>query len=303
MKTFKDFINKDKNTNEPAAVFCGAGGPPDQPLITPANKPENKNPTGFCNAGGPREHRLVESIEIYDKSEVLRDPTVNNTVTDPIANDHKRFVKPVYGGDYDHSYTFPHTFPHLSDEQARHYQALAGNTQTTHPHYRHIVNRYTDGSYELNSHLYESHVNNIPHDSVVQDINVRHLDNLIAQHHTLHPMTVYTGPHFNPQEYAGQRVQLPAFTSTSLTPHVAKDFGLGGHILRIHLPAGHPHLFMDHESVFQGQSELVLPRNMKLRIAQQPSHIVSGVFNDHFEDRNPNQHKSTIRFWDAHVVQ
>lgn len=296
MKTFKDFINKDKNTNEPTAGFCSSGGRPDQKLITTTSDSKNRTLAGFCSAGGPRERKLIETKELYDDSNILRDPAADNTVTDRAANDHQRFVTPPKHG-------YDQTYPHLTDEQTKHYQALANNTQRNHPNYQYSVSNYTDGSHELNSHLYESHISNTPHDPVVQELVVKHLDDLIQQHRTPHSMTVYTGPHFNPADHAGKETILPAFTSTSLSPHVAKDFGMGSHILRIHLPGGHPHLFMDHESTFQGQAELVLPRNMKLRIADTPSHTVSGVFNDHFEDRNPNRLQSTIHFWDAHVVQ
>lgn len=291
MKTFKEFTNSKK---EPVVGFCSAGGPPQQRSI---QEPEKDLPAVFANSGGPREHKLIETKESYDDSNILRDPAADNTVTDHTANDHQRFVTPPkYRG-------YERTYPHLTDEQAKQYQALANNTQHNHPHYQYAVSNYTNGSYELNSHLYESHVNNTPHDPIVQDLVVKHLDDLIAQHRTPHPMTVYTGPHFNPHEHAGKRIHLPAFTSASLSPHVAKDFGVGNHVLRIHLPEGHPHLFMDHESTYQGQAEVVLPRNTTLRIADKPSHSVSGVHNDHFEDRNPSQHQSTTHFWDAHVVE
>ena len=301
MKTFKDFINKDKNTNEPTAVFCSAGGPPQQRLI---QEPEDNPPAVFCNAGGPREHKPVvkEATRIINSgSNVLRDPIANNMVTDQSTNDHERLVKlPTR---ISNLIGHERSYPHLTDEQAQHYKALADNTQHGHIHYRYTVSNYTFNSHELNSHLYNAHINKQPHDPIVQSIVVKHLDDLIQQHRTPHPMTVYTGPHFNPHEYAGRQVHLPAFTSTSLSPHVAKDFGMGGHILRIHLPEGHPHLFMDPESNYQGQSELVLPRNMKLRIARQPSHVVSGEFNDHFDDINYEDTPNKIHFWNARIVR
>jgi hypothetical protein len=86
--------------------------------------------------------------------------------------------------------------------------------------------------------------------------------------------------------------------STSLSPHVAKDFGktwelgadVGGkysnikvkNILRLHLPKGHPHLHTDNGSIFPGQGEIILPRNMRYQLGQQPTHIVHGKFDSYF---------------------
>ena len=304
MKTFKQFLTEEKHKNMPN-VFCNSGGPKQtdkqldqlEPLEqTPQETLLTKLPAVSCNSGGPRE--IKESIHVTSNSSVLLDPAADNTTTDPAANDHTRLVKPPTQPGHER------TYPHLTDVQARHYQALANNTQHDHPHYRYAVSNYTSGSTELNGHLYRNHVNNKPHDPIVQGIVVKHMDDLIEQHRTPQEMTVYTGPHFNPEEHAGKQVHLPAFTSASLSAHVSKEFGNAGHVLRIYLPKGHPHLFMDPESRFQGQSEVLLPRHMTLQIAKEPSHVVTGEFNDHFDDKHyKDDTVNKVHFWDAHMVK
>ena len=288
MKTFKQFTSEQKDISQPLIGFCSAGGPPNQRSILEA----------------------VRTRRISDSGTVLIDPAADNTGLGHPDNHYSKIVSKPADSDDER----PDVEPHLTNQQAHHFRALANITQHNHPDYRLIVPNYTNGSTDLNEHLYNRYKQGKPHDPVVQGINVASLDHLIGMHKTPHAMTVYTGPYFNPADHAGKETTLPAFTSTSLTPHVAKDFGKWDnkrfankdpeshrHVLRIHLPEGHPHLFASNRSVYQGQGELILPRQTKIQIAEKPSHIVRGNFNEHFTD-TPDVYNHVVHFWDAHIV-
>lgn len=289
MKTFKQFTTNGSGYSEQELLgHCSAGGPPNQKLISEA----------------------VRTRRINDSGSILTDPAADNTGLGHPDNHYSKIVSKPADSDDER----PDVEPHLTNQQAHHFRALASITQHNHPDYRSIVPNYTNGSTDLNEHLYQRYKQGKRPNSVVQGINIAKLDNLIKTHKTPHAMTVYTGPHFNPHEHAGKETTLPAFNSFSLSPHVAKDFGKWEkksfankdpeshrHILRVHLPEGHPHLFTGNGSVYQGQGELILPRQTKIHIAEKPSHIVRGNFHEHFTD-TPDVYNHVVHFWDAHIV-
>lgn len=106
--------------------------------------------------------------------------------------------------------------------------------------------------------------------------------------------------------------------STSLSPHVSKDFGkiwtIGVHdgnnyretnvknILRLHLPKGHPHLFTDNGSLFPGQGELILPRHMRYQLGQRPTHIITGRFNNHFINGERDKSPTQYHIWNGRIL-
>ncbi len=293
--------------------FASAGGPPQKDLI--GNN--SKKSVGFVNAGGPPENKKInENLVTLGRQSlgrqsqkpednikrsrslgyILADPEADNEGLGHPDNHHEKFIFSWHNDNMS-------THPHLSNLHAHHYRTLAQLANVNHPHYKDVVRNYTEGSYELNNHLYDSYINGQKPKRTVQGIKLSQMDDLIQQHRTPHDMTVYTGPHFDPERLSEDRiVHLPAYTSTSLTPHVAKDFGVEGHVIRIHLPKGHPHLFMDNRSRYQGQSELVLPRNMQLQVDKEPSHIVTGKFKNHFEDTHWTNQDQSIHFWNAKIL-
>jgi len=296
------FFGKGKDTLP--VVFMSAGGPPNSKLINSEHK--DKLPAVYMNAGGPPENQnITESTKNYPirletLDETLTDPLVDNKGAGDVNNHHSKLINPpsvVIS-------KLRHTYSNLTDAHVETYKTLAKNTNNNDPDYKEEVPKYTSGSRDINEFLFRIHTKNKSKPLIPQaefDTRVKKIDKLINSHKTHDDMFVYTGPHFHPRDYAGKTVEAPAYTSTSLTPHVAKDFGIGRHILRIHLPKGHPHLFMDPESQYQGQAEVILPRGIKLKIASKPSHIITGFFNNHFYNYNNND-ETDYHFWDAHIV-
>ena len=143
-------------------------------------------------------------------------------------------------------------------------------------------------------------------------IHIKHIDDLINKHKLPHDMTL----HFDPNEHKGKIVKFPVYTSVSVSPHVAKDFGesydsedengrwiVNKHIMRLHLPKGHSHLLTDMGSQFPGQGELILPRNMRLQMGTKPTHIIQGNFNSHFDDEPRfGSIKTFHHIWNARIL-
>jgi hypothetical protein len=98
---------------------------------------------------------------------------------------------------------------------------------------------------------------------------------------------------------------LPAFTSTSTDPFTARDFGAavhersgspGIHMLRIHVPAGHPSIPVSSVSHHGHEKEVLLHRGTRLKISTTPiTHerppLEGSIFG-----------KVVTHIWDAEVV-
>lgn len=263
-------------------------------------------PAVYMNAGGPLRHLVNEGTRFIGTT--LMDPIQDSSGAGSKENDHVNFIK---SPSKQEGFKSPRrVFSNLSNQQADTYKTLSIHTEDhrSDPSYKSTVASYTSNSDELNYHLYEAHKNGIRRKPKVGRIAVKAMDDLIKAHRTPHSLTVYTGPHFDPHEHAGKDVDAPAYTSTSLTPHVAKDFGSSAlsegddvHVLRVHLPENHPFLFADHESRYPGQGEVILPRGMKFHIGSSPTHSVTGRFASHFDNYTDSQ-PQTVHFWDAHVI-
>jgi hypothetical protein len=153
----------------------------------------------------------------------------------------------------------------------------------------HHLNSYTQGSRMLNKELYMAHTAGMEAPSVVQGFttehNVKRLDDAINRNKTKTNIHVYSGVGFDPEERASKHesghIHLPAYTSTSISKHIARNFaatqgeekstmlrkdGLKGHILSIHVPKGHPHAYIENESRFKGEKEVLLPRATTVRV-------------------------------------
>ncbi len=182
-----------------------------------------------------------------------------------------------------------------------------------------LINRYTVESNKLNSKLFglgikgkqvpdtlsliPSHVSFFTGNR--EDFPVSRFDHIIGRNRLPHPVTVYTGYHGNPNAKNGKNIILHAYTSTSLTPNVAKDFGqeFGGkplekHIFRMTLPKGFPHAHTVLNSMFPEEDEVLLPRGLKLSLPDKPTHIISGKF-EYCGDSRPVPLK--IHMWDAKI--
>ncbi len=270
---------------------------------------------GFANSGGHREtykkfQKLTENLnprnspQQISQSRILDDPINGN------YSDKRYHASDLMIG---HNSNAMYVRPYFTKEMGAHIKTLLNNTDHRDEEYKSIVNDYTESSFGLNSGLFEHYITKTPIPQFLGKIEVRSVDKLIDKHRLPHPITVYSGLHFDPNKTRGKIVRLPAFTSTSISPHVSKEFGESEYdhtvgyteshrnILRLQLPKNFPHLFTDPHSNFCGQGELILPRNLRLQIGHTPTHIVSGHFLDHFDD-SEYANKQKISFWNGRIL-
>ena len=293
MKSFKQFMN------EPIAVFCNSGGQEHQ-----YKHGISKDNAVYCNSGGPLEQK--ESIEenlnprnnpvVHETdSQILYDPEKDNKG----LGDERYNPKNIIQQDREET---DYTEPHFNAEQAKNIQTLSDDTDDDDTRYHDIIPKYTWRSSGLNRQLFKHHARGeypdreiFANDDDEHPINIDDFDDLIDSHRLPHEMTVYTGMHFHPNQHRGRIYTHPAYMSTSITPHVSKEFGESfemynpdgtsrkiKNILRLHLPKNHPYLLSDKASAYPGQGEIILPRHTKFQLGQKPTHIIRGNFLNHF---------------------
>lgn len=272
------------------------------------------------------EYELDENLnprkepEFIKSSGILYDPEKDNEGLGEDHNDPESIGVPDEHGT-------GHVYPNYTNEQAKNARALLQNTEDS-SDYHSIVQPYTSNSYNLNNTIIQHHKNGTMHPRIIKshldyddsdeedgsEIDTHLLDHLISSHRLPRGMTVYSGLHFHPNDHRGKIAHVPSYMSTSLSPHVAKDFGKSWeithhdgselkttkvkNILRLHLPKGHEHLFTDNGSIFPGQGELILPRGMRYQLGQNPTHIIQGTFDNHFghgKDKETQYHIYTGR--------
>jgi hypothetical protein len=321
MISFKEFI--DENSNEEIIGFCNAGGAIGQ---YDKLKLPTKPSIGFCNAGGKIEqyNRFDENLNPKDNTpKFINDP--NTIFTDPEKSNvglGKEEYKPEHLGieDY-HKKGF--VVPENNREHAKKIKAIAPLLNRDKDYYD-MMDAYTPNSYILNNILLHHSDNKTEAPNSIRanlerehEVHLDKLDNLIEHHRTPDAMTVYTGTHLDPAQHKGKILRLPAYTSTSVNPHVAKDFGKTfssynhhnnqkeyvNHILRIELPKGQQHLFTDHGSHYPGQGEVILPRNTRLQVGQEPSHIVYGNFSNHADGKRIPYNDTIHYIWNARILK
>lgn len=237
----------------------------------------------------------TEIVNHGDSKAPLRDPAKPNTES---VHLHKLGMRDDYND--------LATEPHLTQHQAKSAKLLHSNTDTKHPSYQYAVSEYTLDSEHLNKSLFKAHQRGSTDVPEAHKKMVGHLDSLMEHHKLPEKTTVYSGLHFDPSEHAGKTVHFPAYTSTSLSPHIAANFGKGHvssgengqrvvtkHMMRVDLPKGHNHLFTENHTHLPGEMEVVLPRNTKLKFDHEPSHIIK-------RDRYGMETHNHI--WNAHVV-
>ena len=304
MLKFKQFINPKEFLG-----FSNAGGPEGQydkfnftgnMVYGQGGGPEVKEEIYFDENLNPRKNPEV----INSGSRILFDPEKNNEGLGDEQHEPENIGIPDYHGT-------GYVHPRYTREQAKNAAILAQQTERNNRNsydYFDYIPKYTSNSYNLNNTLWHHHIFGGEHPEEIEAndeedsiIHVPSFDNLINHHRLPHEMTIYSGLHFHPNDHRGKIVVVPSYMSTSLSPHVAKDFGKPfsrsfdddtpniKNILRLHLPKNHPALFADNASLFPGQGELILPRNMRYQLGQKPTHIIRGKFYNHFNpDRTPD---------------
>ena len=156
--------------------------------------------------------------------------------------------------------------------------------------------KYTRGSSNLNRNLYEHKMEDkvVPKE-VKGDFdthNIKSLDAAVEKHSLKHDLHVYSGVHFHPGRSSGMsgHIQLPAYTSSSISKSVASHFAhsagysnpkeltsnkdgenIKGHILHLHLKPGQKGAYIAPHSEYEEEREYTLPRNTRIKINQKPT--------------------------------
>lgn len=158
-----------------------------------------------------------------------------------------------------------------------------------------LVN-YSAGSTGMNHHLETSAKEGKEPDPIHGRISLSHLDKAVSKF-KLPKMTIFSGVAGNPNSKAKEGIlKKHSLISTSIDPKVAHDFSAPSgdkHILRIHVPEGHPGFYFGNDinrSSKPEEHELLLPRNTTLKIHPKPTLFTHG---------SPD---STKHVWDAHIV-
>jgi len=317
MKSFLEFLDDEE------VVFANAGGNVGQ---YDKFKLPYVESIGFANAGGsPLEENLnpknMKVQVVHQTDHIFVDPEKNNKGLGLESNTPENL-----GIENRHNKNY--VVPHNTTEHAKNIKNLVPKKDNN---YYDTTDSYTSNSYNLNRTLLEHDNKKItPPDKIPSNLDISKddteknpqihlskLDNLIKNHKTLESVVVYSGLHFDPATSRGKIKRLPAYTSTSLNPHVAKDFGSEFHVrerngdsyyvkhmMRLDLPKGQHHLLTDHGSHFPGQSEIILPRNTRLQMGREPTHIVQGNFSNHFNGKvNPHADKTVHYIWNARILK
>jgi len=187
---------------------------------------------------------------------------------------------------------------HLQERQETHGKIPISKIPDEH---KYAIKNYTDGSYGINSHLIhdghdEEAVKNGPYANQVKNMDAA------IDSHPLPKMTVYSGIKFHPHQKTTPDglLKTTAYISTSINPQTShgftSDVSHGGerakHILRIHVPEGHPGFFTGNDNEFtnHNEHEVILPRNTRYKISDAPSKSYADGYGD------------KIHMWDTHIV-
>lgn len=286
MKTFKQF----RTNPQEFATFANAGGPIGQ------YDDFDFSQSDMRGQGGGKPEPIGENLNprnspiiVNSTSHILTDPEKSNK---GLGNHPPAGFLPNYHGT-------EYVEPHFNDEQARNARILSQHTNDN-EEYHSIITPYTSSSNNLNKTLYQCQLKGTKPPRIIKsntdkdvdyptDIDTEKFDSLIRSYKLPHGMTVYTGLYFHPNDNHGKIAHVPSYLSTSLSPHVAKDFGkrfskgdsVVKYILRIQLPKGQEYLFADNGSFYPGEGELILPRGSRFQFGHTPTHIIHGKFVDH----------------------
>ena len=175
--------------------------------------------------------------------------------------------------------------------------------------HRSALQHYTQDSSIVNGHLIKHH----GQDPVAGPLNatthhvVTALDAVHKAHRTPEDMHVYTGTGYDPRQYGdnGDKLTLPAITSTSLSRETAHDFSKKlsthhinhdgnevheRHVLHIRVPKGHHGFYAGEHSYHSEEYEFQLPAGTKLKRTHPPTF-------HHDEKRNGRYERTIIHHY------
>lgn len=215
--------------------------------------------------------------------------------------------------DYDFDHNSDSMYHYDQHEQALedHYHKTSGLPED--------IFKYSEGSWVLNDHLWDSYKNKTEPKSRMGGIDIKGLDDALSETQLHKPLYVYSGVKRNPGLLAAmhpkRRIFLPAYTSTSIQPRTALSFagsikrGTEGeeswsneqegerHILRIHVPSGNNGYYLGTKSNFDNEKEFLLPRDTTIHVEENPQTFVH---------KNPSGgplSKRLVSVWNARVLR
>jgi len=171
---------------------------------------------------------------------------------------------------------------------------------------RHAIRKYTEDSHYLNKNLYHQHIDS---NHEVPGSHLQHaeqLDRALNRYKLKEKLHVFSGVRFNPGAEASKnserKIHLPAFTSTSIKPSIARGFadtlphpnvsqGVQ-HIVRFNLPKGHNGLYIGTNSEHNTEHEFLLPRKTSWHISKTPE-----------VHPHPYDDQKQVHIWDAHPAK
>lgn len=169
------------------------------------------------------------------------------------------------------------------DVMSKNTKPLSSEELSTAKQYTDHLNQYKRKGVTLNEHLHHG----IELDESQKEF-VGKMDGLLGSHRLHDDAVVYTGTSKKHAELLRKHSEVnhPGYLSTSLSQNSARAFAQdkGGDILKIHLPKGHPGLYVSHLSNYEGEREFVLPRNTKIKIHRDKEQVLihdGGTFRVH----------------------
>jgi hypothetical protein len=168
------------------------------------------------------------------------------------------------------------------------------------------IRKYSGIMYKkINKSLYTGDSSELTpqHQSVIDN-----LKSALVKHKTGEDMTVSSGIKVSPDTFRKKgdegpiKMTMPAFTSTSLAVHVARDFakpiwkeGDGEeHMIHIDVPKGSHGAYVAHHSAIPEEHEFILHPGARLHVDPLPSHIS--------ERTNSDGDKIRTHHWNARLV-
>jgi hypothetical protein len=149
--------------------------------------------------------------------------------------------------------------------------SVIGNSLERHYHPRKYteddkkaIASYTHYTSDLNNKILKNNLSDEHHEAI------KKLDTAIHREHTPHEMVVYSGTNADHAEliHKNDVIHHPSYISSSISMNKALNFARdkGGDIVKIHLPAEFPSVYAGSMSQIPREMEVVLPRNLKLKI-------------------------------------
>ena len=186
------------------------------------------------------------------------------------------------------------------------------------------VKNYTsyDGSIAVNKRLLEQAGHQLPEhrrkdlalykikmdDKKIDRID-KNVSDAIKMHTTKGTLHVHSGVAFSPEHLAKDGiVHLPAYTSTSLSEEISKNFaqpihdseyGDRKHKIHIEIPKGAHALYATPHSEFDHEHEILLHKGAKIKVHPVPDVSTSNV---PVNDRDYNEHRKHIVTWHAKLI-